>query len=277
MRGYFLSQDTPLQMARGGSTLHVVNHPAVDYVLTAFSGLSGNAGAYVLIGFDHVPAASNYDAIAPPFSESVIPVPDSVRQVFLVWPSARAANLFVATSTLAVGIGWEDCEAAPSVRPVDLLPLPYGVQMGAFPDASSNSWQPSKWTLVLDQAQLSPYKPHLRPVLAPSAIAVKTGLLVANTVMSMPVAVQPTTAGYIVLKQLIISTSGAGLVVVGTNGLTVGSPGVQEVVRINAAGAGVQPPIDFGEGLNLQFAGQMGVWKYYASTAITVDITAILG
>jgi hypothetical protein len=84
-------------------------------------------------------------------------------------------------------------------------------------------------------------------------------------------------AGWQVLKQLLISVSAPTLVVIGTNGLTVGAPGVQEVIRVRFAAATPQPfLVDLHEGLLLYFNGQSGVWRYYTSAAVTLDLTAIL-
>lgn len=280
-----LTQGSPQRISRGGAMLHVINHPGMDYNLYGTGGLQVGQMpvGFLLVGFDRVPSRQAYDAVVPPLTEALIRVPDDVKTVNLLWPLDASATTFYRSSpvkTMAVIYDWTECETAPFTRDVGLLPVAQATSSYiGYPDNQDDIWMPSRWTTILDQAlYTASYRPHLRPALAPSRVVTKTGLLAANTLTTIPNVVASNTWPGSVLKRLIISASGAGLVVVGTFDLVVASVSSAEVARLNFVTATPQPVvIDFGEGLQLGWDGSIGAWKYYASTAITVDITAILG
>lgn len=275
-----LTQNNPVRLPVKNETLVIANHPSVAVPALVLPLGSSLPAGYVLVGFDRLPTTARYDAVVPPFSEVRIAIPPGTQIATLVWPSDYLANPFLVPggAILPLLVDWT-CQGA-GTQQLDLLPSPPTSQYSGWNDRRNAEWSPSKWTGVLDQGVNTGavYQAHLRPAVAPSQAITVTGLLVANTLTDLA-GVQGSIGGLAgtVLKRLIISASAAGLIVIGTNGLTVGAPGAQEVVRVNAAAAGVLPPIDFGEGLELNFSGVAGVWRYYASTAITVDITAILG
>jgi hypothetical protein len=288
MNAISLQRGIPAPIARAGATLAVINHPFRDWAQISNIGIQAAVSAYILVGFDRTPSSNSYDASVPPFQVATIPVPDSVRIVTLLWTTDFQASpiVFGAGMTVGIAIDWIDCEFPAGLAPADaFLPLiaPFasgGNRFGTWIDHVQGAWAPGRLTPLLDQALTGIGNPKLRPLVAPSQSVTKTGVLVANTLTALTGVVAVGTGpgqGSPLLRRLIISVSGAGLVVVGGNGLTVGAPGAQEVVRMNAAAAGVLPPVDFGEGLDLCYNGNAGTWSYYAGTAITVDITAILG
>ena len=76
----------------------------------------------------------------------------------------------------------------------------------------------------------------------------------------------------------VASVTAPGLVVIGTPNLTIGSPGLGEVLRRRAAAAGPLPDLQLGQGLDMAFSGHgTPVWCCYASAALTLDLTAFIG
>lgn len=291
MQTVALVRGTAQRITRAGCGLRVINHPSVD---PSRQAADGNAflAEWLLVGFDHVPSIAAYEAVIPPYTDATIRVPDDVRAVYLLAPGPEAptanwTTVFTLNATVPALVDWFDGAVVPALRSLDVVGLRAsgaGVQTNeGFVDGHGGFWAPSRWTTVLDQ-ELNDfgYKPHLRPALAPSLPVAIHAVTAANTLtaftgVAAPAAgVHPQSAGK-VLKRLYISCSVAGLIVVGTNNLAVASPDTHEVARFAPAAAGILPPIDLGEGLELNWDGSVGTWQFYTSVIMTLDMIAILG
>ncbi len=281
MQPVTVNPGAPQALSPSGPTLVVLNQPWLDWKqeqVTTF-GLG-----YVLVGLG-APAdtAAHADLVVPPGFVGRLPVPSNVTVVYLSQSSDYQAWPFNHSATpITVWAGWDETREI-SLRPV-IAPDPLILNSnlaGWWNDSYGNQWAPQgRYARLLDQGlgNSGAFYPALRPPLAPSTVVTAHLVLVANTLTAIPGLVASATnpPHTTVLRRLILSTSAAALIVVGTASLNIGSPGGGEVARISATAAGVQPPLSYDEGLSLNWYGDTGTWRIYASAGVTVDLTAIL-
>ncbi len=277
-----LSKGIPGIRPRAGETLVIVNHPGLDWTKRGNNGIPIGAAEFVIVGFDRTPSAGSYDASVPPFTRAVIPVPANCRQVYLLWPSDSAATPMLAPVSITLQVSWTSNVEAANVEFLSLLPVPYAAQAWAgFTDCRGDAFSPGIFASVLDQIWTGMGNPTFRPVLAPSKIVTASLVLAANTLTDIPALGGQTNLngqGSPVLLALCASVTAPGLVVIGTPNLTIGSPGLGEVLRRRAAAAGPLPDLQLGQGLDMAFSGHgTPVWCCYASAALTLDLTAFIG
>ncbi len=276
----------------GGRSLRVVNHPAAQY--TAPGPASGILkGQIILVGFGITPGPSNYDALIPPFSEAVINVPENTPNVHLLvlshvtTPGSTWATTPVRTSDqLPVGVEWLPIAVKGSLRPLNIsgpLPVEQAGELVIPTDGWGSFFPPVPPEHVYDQALGTPVAPHMRPRLGPSMTGVLHQATAANTVFAFTEAhdgypLASNIAKVIVVKRIWLSVNAATLVVIGLQGLTVGSPGVGEIWRGSFPAAGIQV-IDFDEGVEFNVnqgnGGNVGAWQAYTSAAVTLDATIL--
>jgi hypothetical protein len=147
-------------------------------------------------------------------------------------------------------------------------------------DYFNNIIPPSAATNVYDQGLAAAnYPPHFRPHMAPSQPA--TAHLTPAAINTLYALQGQLWSGVgqlnvQVLKRLWISASIGCLLVIGGPGLTVGSPGAQEIIRYKFFAAGSQT-FEFDEGMELSPFATSGAWKYYVDTVSVLELTALLG
>lgn len=224
-----------------------------------------------------------------------IPIPSVIRQVGLVW---HFYDMVWYDSSVAgfldLQLWWDDGDQLVT-EPVPELSRPilgdFSVQSPsnfmAWRDANDQLWPPSDRPVVVDQARWWGGWLHTRPIVVPSIADTLTIATAANTLFDFvgpqAVLVVDDPPSYDLergrfVHEITVSVSAATLVVIGGAGLTIGSPGAQEVIRWRAAAAGSQ---------RFSFPGGMRVgapndtngakWRAYTSAPVTLDATIIGG
>jgi hypothetical protein len=280
------------RFSRAGEMLHVLNDPMLlfsrvgeltsDYVLR----LSGSA---VLVGFDRVPTIDSYEMAVPPFMEACFAVPASVSNVYLAVTGALdGSKTFFNFGTAAQThlIEWLECGTSPFFRQVvhPVLGKSTSALLGAN-DNGNKVWPAMPQTPLLDQQIFGVGVPFLRPKIAPSVADTVHQVTAANTlfnftgvnnVLNNAARANQQDIHFNVVQRIYVSVSAPCLFVLGGPDLTVGTLGVDEIVRWAFAAAGGQV-FDFGEGMNTQALSTGGAWRAYTSAIVTLDATVIAG
>lgn len=289
MLTYTLARGTALRLGRAGPALRLHNSPLLHYWLNP--GIFGGANAQsptfhaatVLIGYDRIPTQAAYDAILPPDCELALNVPATVSTVILLWESATASTVTLAPAATPIILEaeWLGCEVQGGLRSVR-IPVP--LDQGASKYIHGRDFWGGLWPIasdggLLDQGLNFGWAPHTRPPIVPSITDTIHAVTVANTIFTLQgplLLLAASNTAFKVVHRIYVSVSAACLLVIGTTGLTVGSPGVEEVYR-GLLQAGVPFPIEFGEGMEVSAMGAAGPWKAYTSVAVTLDATVIGG
>jgi hypothetical protein len=275
-----------------GALIRVLNAPVMDPSLLTDSSGSAGVGALalatVLIGFDRVPTVGSFDAVSMPYTDHILEIPSTVTTVYLAFPTATYLGNGT-TDAAQVYVEWPSCDSvAPGLRDVR-LPLTNITKLGGGMvhgvDRMGGFWQPQAATPVYDQGTavngfntFTQLRPHLAPSLfdvvhvAATGVATRFDLVGANPLLTF--AGSPPWR-WAVVKRIWLSVSAATLVVIGTQGLTVGSPGAEEVWR-GLVPAGQALPIEFDEGLSI-YHGTPGNWRCYTAASVVLDATILGG
>lgn len=275
------------RVSREGPSLHVVNAPPPSDVSDT---ARPTAVGHILLGFDHDPTVSNFDAHVAPYTDTVIEVPGSVVDVFFAFPAATqpfaAKEASAGSSTpIRIAVEWVGCPVEPGLRPFrPVLPIRKVNQtFGLANDRLGDVLPPGLGSPVYDQVVFgSSIGRHFRPRIAPSVAdtihVVTAAATLFNFTGGAAFLFPPGNGRVLVLHRIYVSVSVACLFVVGGQGLTVGSPGNEELGRLAFPAAGIQV-IDFGpDGIELNdMSFTAGAFRAYTSVIATVDATVIGG
>jgi hypothetical protein len=232
----------PVSVPDGSRGLYVANASFLEYNRTT-AAANGFIAASVLIGFDHSPTIQNFDAIIPPYSEATIAIPPGTTTLFFLYPNDTASKVTFGSSSTTLPILYDvlDCPVTPSIQAIT-PPLPV-LGSSAFPlrfwqDLNARIFPPQLPPPILDQELRggSFGNGFLRPPIAPSGTDIVRAVTAANTIFNFNGANFLTTYSVAtpftsVIKRIYVSVSADCLLVIGTNGLTVGAPGANEVWR----------------------------------------------
>lgn len=275
-------QGVPIGNGNGSPTLVILNDPWLDWTAAGSPTQSKNTQSYLLVGFNTVPLEPmQADVVIPPFHRAVIRVPPGIPAVYIVVPTDPASVDFGSASNPFCFFEWSAVPAEAS----RLEPMPTwwplaqvgsaGIQLSPA-DARGNLWPAYPWPVYDQSTWPATSLRHMRPHLAPSNTQTMHQATVANTIYTFAGLNGNGAGSWVVLKRMYVSVSAAALFVLGLNGLGVGSPGAQEVARLAFPAAGIQV-LEFDEGINLSLNNLNLAWQWYASAAVTVDLTAIQG
>lgn len=281
-------------IGRQGPTLHVINHPFLDYQAALLSAV-GIGAIYVLVGFDRTPTAGAHDAAVPPLSEALIAVPASVQVVHLAYGSVPggdfAANVVYGApgseGAHLIWAEWLSCVVPTMIRPIDYrLPVQLsGTRLKNFRDSVGRYWPAGVTNGVLDQAALGTSQgPLTRPHISPSAVDTGQVTTAALTLVTLGTFMQqdflnPTNNPTFtrVVHRIYVHVTNACTFVIGPTGLTVPGPSPNETGRLVFDGAGTLI-LDYGpEGLPIDVLAGAGPWKLFTSAITTVVLTVIGG
>ncbi len=280
-----------------GRWLIVINDPAL---LDASKNLSlpGGSAAQpgrqlrvrrLLVGFDAPPTVDQYDAQVPAHTLFAIPVPRTAQVVYLVGAATEELGWFQTSSAVVeVGIEWSDCYTGPAITRLPGLMVPGGSgRHGLFRDFAGNVWSGLLPSTVLDQDYRGIAAPRVRPlvaagvsdvvVIAASGVNVLFSMAGPRNVLAPSVIDAATAPQLTTLHRIIVSVGAGCLVVIGGSNLTVGGPGVNEIVRMRFPAAGIQG-VEFGNADIQELCGGVGgAWQAYTSVSTTFDATIIGG
>jgi hypothetical protein len=284
----------PVRVPRAGRTLVVVNASTLvqpwlraDFPATFSADIFTETD--ILIGFDRTPDVNSLDGIAPAHATTTIEVPDHVTDVVFAEPSTGPRGLRgLVHGQMGAGtnllIAWSACAAPSSIVPLGPRmpdPDPNFTTLNHFMDQAGMTW-PMVPSLPVYDAAVGNSKPAwIRPHVPISQVDVVHAVTVANTIFSMlgpnSWLVAPVRGSRLV-HRIYVSVSVASLVVIGSNGLTVGAPGVEEVWR-GLIPAGQAFPIELGpEGTETtRGTNTANGWRAYTAAAVTFDATVFGG
>lgn len=273
-------------IAVGGPTLRIVAHPSVAVVPHAMAGGPASSAATLLVAFDRRPSLTDYDAVVPYYSDVLVSVPEGSSKVYVLFPAGIEPVYPPAGNALQVFFGYEWLPVAfpPRINALPEFQAPGSNGLTVGQDATTNAWPPGALTPVLLEGLGATGGGMMRPPLGPAQITTYHAALAISTLT--PVADvkgllgigpywSPGPGSFPVIVGVILSLSGAATYVLGTAGLTIGAPGIEEQLRVATTGA--LPPTYFPLGAPIALpSATAGAMQHYASAAVTVDATVIL-
>jgi hypothetical protein len=288
---YTVRHDSPLPIPRAGRTLTIINastlitpwlsRDVIPIAPDSFTEID------LLVGFDRTPDLANLDGIAPASAVTTLDVPTRVGNVILNQPSRgpagnRSLSHSSSQSGVTILVGWADCESPSSIVPLGArMPNSSGSLPSHYLDAQAMTW-PMSPTMPIYDLNFQGGRPNwMRPMIAPSAVDVIHAVTAINTIFSM---LGPrnwlsarTDGSSRLVHRIYVSVSAATLVVIGSNGLTVGSPGAEEIWR-GLVPAGQVVPIEFGEGMEVdRGTNATAGWRAYTAAAVTLEASVVGG
>jgi hypothetical protein len=295
MRSVSLPLGSPVAVGlpAGSKWLRIINEPLIFELSQGTQQqtlLNDSPPAIAVVGgWNGPPSCQVFDLVVPAFRSVVVPVPENSTGLYLLAdPTAiqvgRTLLASYSGATVTVLLDTSD-SSLPAWPDYGLQTSVYRAPMWSY-DVSGLLLAPRETPFLLDQMYDNPnYTGTWRPSVAPSGSQTGHQAAAADTIYDTNVGTFPldVDAGHMLalVKRVYISVSAATTIVLGGPGLTVGSPGVNEIARIAFPAAGIQL-VDFGpEGVSIDAFYKKGIlsgdWMWYSTAAATVDLTLILG